>query len=207
MDYKESDVETAFIKYCEDGTNYPWFHVIGRQVPLPLGIVDVLATHQDPGAFQPVVIEVKKGKIDLAACGQLLGYMEQVNSLIYWRAADSLWSIADYKEASSCIGVLVGSDIDERARRIPLSGENFEFYKYELIDGKFSFSSNPDWFDHDVSLDKRMVSLIESVVYFQKERFIRTLDPMANQCDERPANTAWDWSMTMEYMHATKHLK
>lgn len=95
----EIDVERAFMKWLQ---TQPGYQVLGRQVGLPFGKLDVLAIFDSGSETWPVIAEIKLGKIDPKAYAQLLAYMEQVRCLA----------------AKPCMGYLVGDGITPMALRL-----------------------------------------------------------------------------------------
>lgn|SRR5574341_125111 len=122
---KESHIEDAFCEYLEQQTGY---HLVERQVKLPLGKLDVLAYWScDDYAF-PVVVEIKKGAADERACTQLLGYMVQVEYLM--RSNSNTAADPGYG-AERCRGILVGAEMTEFVQRVVL-GMGMDFITYQL---------------------------------------------------------------------------
>lgn len=171
MDYKESDVEAAFAGYL---SQRPRMKVIGQQIRLPLGIIDILATSTSDGTVYPVVVEVKKGIIDLSACGQLLGYMGQVDALNYCAHAEVLLALANEIKHPHCDGILVGSGIDQRAERVVLSMYNIIFCQYTVEDEQFKFIRGADPLDYDEEspYDPRLSNLISHLVELNRADLI-----------------------------------
>lgn len=161
--FKESDIEKAFCDYIGQGQ----FSVIGRQVVLPLGRIDILLSWTNPHGICPVIVEVKKGKIDLSACGQLYGYIGQVDYLIGSMFARNYnHGGVEFRNRKS-IGILVGDSIDSRASRI-IKSTDVWFYKYKFSNNNFSFEKDQDIF-LDEDCDIRLRRLIENISAWHAE--------------------------------------
>lgn len=138
----EKDVESAFEKFI-DGRNHT--KVYGRQVSLPMGILDLLLVIEHDHEMAPVVVEFKLGTIDDKAVCQCLGYMAQVELLVNFNCA--VFNEV-YKQAES-IGWLVGSGISKMAWRV-VKAAGMSYWRYYLdSSGEIQFEE-PDWKDMEI---------------------------------------------------------
>lgn len=175
MDYKESDVEAAFAEYLKERGDT----VIGRQVELPSGRMDILAVSKCGAWMRPIVVEIKKGKIDLSACGQLWGYVCQVDMIGYFYIANVLMAEMPRGHDIESFGILVGDSIEDRAARIVAGSDNLFYYKYERQDANFSFSQALENMTVDESsvFDPRLRQLFEQMLDFNIEKIKRKSMP------------------------------
>jgi hypothetical protein len=137
---KEKDVEESFVNYLKSKKDFPYI-VVGRQIPLPLGIVDILAVEDNDTSRSIHVIEVKKDKVDLSACGQLLGYLYQIEYILNSLERDKWGESLSYANEwwIPFHGVLVGASFDERVYRISSSKEGIGLYQYHVNGDSITF--------------------------------------------------------------------
>lgn len=179
--YSEKDIENAFCEYLPN--NLPMMSLVGSQIRLPIGIADLVFAETDirrDGEMQLVVAEIKKGTIDLEACGQLLSYVEQIRSIVSFRIFEDCEITSNYSSLSSsgCMpsGILVGSSITREATRFlnsisPSTTTPISFYSYEYKNGNFIFNDSD--FEHTdlrkLKFDERLESAISNIVAFYAE--------------------------------------
>jgi hypothetical protein len=138
----EKTIETA---YCAWIAGQERVSHLTRQLKLPVGRADVFYLTKRPGWLRvPVLVEIKAGKITDEAAGQLLGYMMQLDS-IFFQEDDTIncyhWHLLtpDQTAPPACVGVLVGSAIDDRAARLLQNGGRIKFVQYIETDQGIEF--------------------------------------------------------------------
>lgn len=140
---KERDIEDALVQTLSEISNW---RVVGRQVGLPSGILDVLClVGKEDDYLIPVVIELKRGRIDAHACTQVIGYTSQLESIIQNVLLDNFdWGDPEWFRISGVrvAGVLVGKNLSKRARRI-VESNGLGFIKYSVTpSGGIAFDLN-----------------------------------------------------------------
>ena len=157
----EKDIERAFCLFLRrEGLS-----VVGTQVKLPFGIVDILALTAAPEHLRPspVIVEIKRNEITEAAIGQLFGYINQLNYLLENRLYDS------QSLAPTAIGFIVGQSITERALRSVFS-ETVHYCEFRNNGHALSFNEpyTPMMPKSDDVLDPRLevvFDLIQEHIY------------------------------------------
>lgn len=142
----EREIETVFVHHVHASLEQT--SVIGRQVQLPLGIVDLLLLQRSGPYFTPVVAELKRDIIDAAACGQVIGYMGQVSYIINDAILDTFGinspAYERLTERSYVTGLLIGRRVTKKAYRI-IASHNLAFIRYEVDKhGLITFSDRMD---------------------------------------------------------------
>lgn len=135
----EKEIELEFIKFLNSREHY---QVLGRQVQLPFGVLDVLAWADYGGGPHATIAEIKAGTIDERACTQLIGYMAQVDWMTELDIEPATPDHPDYK----CTGILVGSRINAMAMRV-VKAFRISFCRYSIENESIAF----DWhvgFEH-----------------------------------------------------------
>lgn len=144
----EKDIERAYIKWTNAQEDH---HVIGSQVKLPLGKLDVLTFIND-GWPCVIISEIKRGGIDEKACTQLLGYMHQVKWLLESAFPGGIDTAP--LENIHCLGWLVGADINEMTARV-VKSFGMGFVQHSIVNGKIEFLHWPEYSqvldDHRIS--------------------------------------------------------
>lgn len=110
----ERDVETAYIEWLN---SKPHDTVLGRQVRLPFGTLDVLSVCKYEGGCAPTVSEIKLGKVDDKALTQVMGYASQIDVLIGC-SIDVLDGNSEDYTPVNCGAVLVGTDMTPMVHRV-----------------------------------------------------------------------------------------
>lgn len=150
---KEKDVENAFARWMATRDNY---RVVGQQVRLPLGTLDVLV-YAESAVPVVLVAEVKLGTINEKACTQLLGYLQQVKHILGECAFPGGLDEPPIGEFD-CLGILVGADINEMTYRV-VKTMGMDFIRYTPTNTGIEF----DWEMHlgtemsEHRIDKRLL--------------------------------------------------
>lgn len=110
----ERDVETAYIEWV-NAKEYE--KVLGRQIRLPFGTLDVLSVFVNDGGCDPHVAEIKLGKVDDKALTQVMGYADQVEVLVSCNV-DVLDGNSEEYTAVNCARILVGTEMTPMVQRI-----------------------------------------------------------------------------------------
>lgn len=143
---KEEEVETAFIEFLQSDRCY---NIIGRQIDMPIGRLDVLAYHEIGSRGFPsnelLIAEIKRGTVDEHACTQLLGYMKQLDSVI-WTKLVSITT--DEEKFPKCKGILVGKSLHPMVKRI-ISTFSLYFCRYFVEGNEIKFEWNFEPIDDD----------------------------------------------------------
>lgn len=151
---REREIETALVQHLH---HLEGWSVLGRQVQLPMGILDLLIMHRHDksGCYAPIVVEIKRGRVNEAACGQLLGYVYQVSSIVRRHIWEKYGGGSPMHEAVPPLalgGWLVGRSISSRAKRLigagPLGYVPYEVGDHGLIKfdiGQAQFRGHSVW--------------------------------------------------------------
>jgi hypothetical protein len=131
----ERDVEFAYIDWLN---TQPCQKVLGRQIHLPLGILDVLSVHISDGGCSPAVSEIKLGKVDEKALTQVMGYSSQIEVLIGCNV-DVLDGEHEEYNPVNCGSVLVGTEMTPLVQRV-YHAFGVSFVQFEIIHGGIEFS-------------------------------------------------------------------
>lgn len=158
-DLSEKDIETAFANYIHHA--HKDMQVIGRQVHLPMGILDLLIMGRDTHGYYAIVAEIKKDVVDERACSQILGYMGQVERIAHYVAGRFFTTagspLSHLIQAESVSGWLVGRRITPSAERA-IDSLNIGFIPYsigdhEIVDFHFKFRTTSLLFNHLLHYD------------------------------------------------------
>ncbi len=135
---REKDIETAFINWLPT-SGYDW-EVLGRQVRVGDGIIDVLCYAKEAGT--PVVVEVKLGKAPRDVLAQLCVYTEAVDFITGVNGPDR-WNVPNHIwDTALAVGCIVAEDLDEMTQRaIKLS--RVRFIRYMINGNNVSFTERP----------------------------------------------------------------
>lgn len=135
----EREIETALVQqlhYAEE------WRVLARQLKLPMGILDLLIMRCGGRFFVPVVIELKRGTIDEAACAQAMGYGCQIDNMVHSRIVEKygLESRIEKTAGEKQVSVwVIGSGITKRAWRL-VAGNQLAFIPYKIREhGRIEF--------------------------------------------------------------------
>lgn len=123
MDWSERDVEDYLVAHPEViGCD----QILGRQVNVGVGIIDILAYRNQGRKSGPsvVVVEIKKDQIDCDAVGQLSRYMAAIREPLLSWSIDAVFGLR-------LQGLLVGSSIDTDALNL-CEDLGFHYWQYEL---------------------------------------------------------------------------
>lgn len=137
----EKEVEAAFfdfMKLSEETLKVSHLTSVKRQVKLPLGIVDIMGFNEAEYGY-PYIIEIKRGKIDRKAVGQLAGYVSQMDDIVRKEIRARIgFSALDIHDEFKTGGCLVGNTIDDDALRAAVS-LGYDVYVYYLKNGVITF--------------------------------------------------------------------
>jgi RecB family endonuclease NucS len=136
--WSERDVEDYL---CENHNSFfgQEYHLIGRQINIGLGIIDILLIDEDSQSL--VVVEIKKDEIDDHALSQVMRYIVGVEDYIQENPAIS--SVYDVK------GILLGRYVkDGTSSALRMIQEKVEFIEYtpilEIEQSGFNYTRNKD---------------------------------------------------------------
>ena len=134
----EKEVEAAFFDFVKQ--DYFQWKSVARQVKMPLGIIDILGFAWYGGAS---IVEVKRGKIDRKAVGQLIGYIGQMDRIIEMITAKRLGGtdFSHIETEHETVGYLVGKTIDREAESA-CKALGITVYLYEYENGQFVFNQH-----------------------------------------------------------------
>lgn len=127
----ESEIEAAFIQQA----NRFDLEILGRQVPIMGGIMDILCW--DRSFDKPAIVEVKKGKAPASIYSQLVFYMLGLQ----YEIQQAIMPINDLPEEYRTdwpYAYIVAEEIDEMTERA-LFYSGMRFIRYILEDGEVYF--------------------------------------------------------------------
>lgn len=131
----------------DDGVwNFIASSYVGRQVPLPSGIADLIVIDDRYNSL--CVVELKKGEIDQRALAQVLRYMYDLKglmdlALLLSTKAHDRYSQEERKELSRrklVSGILVGHRIVDRNILIACKAAGIRVFQYQLIGDEYTFN-------------------------------------------------------------------
>jgi hypothetical protein len=188
----EKDIENACVKWLNSREDH---RVVGQQVRLPLGTLDVL-TLVDSAVPVVIVSEIKVGVINEKACTQLLGYLQQVKYILGECAFPGGLDVPPIGEFE-CIGMLVGSNINEMTYRV-IKTMGMDFVRYTHTASGFEF----DWemhFGSDMDnhpIDRRLLNVGRHLHDWRVRRLITRAQSLDDE--ERYSAALYDYN---KYSH------
>lgn len=166
----------------EDGEWIPFTdRFIGRQVPLPSGVADFLATNYIQTEL--TAIELKKGEIDARALVQVLRYMSNLDGFVgdalYWtRRSQEVYAEEERRQLSLRTlvgGMLVGNSISDRhlCRACRIANVTIILYSYAYDGYTFRLhneydqadDTHPYFFDENPLFRTAVFSFLDETVY------------------------------------------
>ena len=144
--------------YGEPDTIIPFGKVIGRQITVPSGIIDLLIIDEHNKSV--VVVELKKGKLDTKPFAQVLRYMYDLREMFLRMYEDCgfpsdsddqeyryrLGTMHDMCNGSmpEILGVIIGHDITDSNLLIACETAFIDAYVYRKFDSGYRFYSAMD---------------------------------------------------------------
>lgn len=150
-EHYESDIEDWICENIATVVGHDDAVLFGRQLRLDNGtVLDVLAVIPgDP--IQPVVIEVKRGRIDTEAVVQVLRYMGRLaGGHDDWCVRGAMYGPHDGSEMAPPIGIVAAPDITEKAAMCVHGAANLDYVR---IGVQFSATRDAIWDTVDVPAD------------------------------------------------------
>lgn len=158
MKILERTIEDALVEYLKNSDE---FRYIGRQIRLPMGIIDVLAFHVKYRV--PYLFEVKRGDITEENIVQMLGYLRQIETIMRFAAKET--KVDEDLLDCKVIGVMVGSGIKGEMSNRLFEIMDFDFWKYTPNDGiKFTEERQKLRWAENVEYSFSQIPFIEDMV-------------------------------------------
>lgn len=129
---KEADIESALVDWLPS----KGYEVIGRQVELPIGRLDVLAWHTE--SKRATVFEVKLGKAPDYVSAQLIGYCHFVENILIVKG---IYNPALFGEVEYVSKYVVAESLSEMTSRLAHT-HAIEFIKYSVKNGFIEFDEH-----------------------------------------------------------------
>lgn len=167
----EKDIEDEFIKWI---TQQPRFRYLGRQITLPLGVLDVLLFDNDLGSLYPIVVEVKRDNADDHTITQVMGYTYQIKFLLteyFAHKYNFVTWLYDIVVRPIIVAKGLSGNLAKRAHRAQL----FRLITFSIIDKTISFEEEYGFLDDKLFAEEKF-KLMSDIV--QENTHI--IEPLAN---------------------------
>jgi hypothetical protein len=129
------------------GPDSPMYTMHDRQVAVPSGIIDIVASN-----WQLVIMELKKGQVTARTFTQLMRYMRDIYGLVetavddyirtkgpFYEKLKGRWNGSEYAIRDLVAGVLIGNGYEDDNLLVACASCNVDVFIYTYKDGAYQF--------------------------------------------------------------------
>lgn len=139
--------------YGSKDTMIPFGRIVGRQIVVPSGIIDLLLIDEEHGSL--IAVELKRGRLDTKPFAQVMRYMHDLREMFFWVWDDICstsnpdwphyrYSVPTMLEISlgtqpEITGMIVGHSLTDSNLLTACEMANVDAYIYRKVDDSFLF--------------------------------------------------------------------
>lgn len=155
--------------YGSKADTIPFGRIVGRQIVVPSGIIDLLLIDDEHASL--IAVELKKGRLDTKPFAQVMRYMHDLREMFFWvwsdlcSASNPDWpryryNITTMLEISLGVqpeitGMIIGHSLNDANLLTACEMANIDAYIYRKVGDDFLFfvaSADQDDREHETSL-------------------------------------------------------